>query len=114
MDSTGKHDPISYVSLFSNTPGKLTKEAEQINEGLVCGRDKVVDFITFSVKYGCWTYNGTEDGWSKSEIPLLHVANDVKENEERNTKVLIDTKGSTRWSLAINTEEIKDFTLIGI
>ncbi|KAI9124689.1 hypothetical protein K1719_004611 [Acacia pycnantha] len=105
----GKQQNISsYVSLFSTTPGKLVKEVEQIQEGFACGRDKEVDFVTFSVKYGCLTYNDAESGWSESEIPKLHVDNDAK-GEERITRVLIDTKGSVRWVLAINTEEIEDF-----
>lgn len=101
------------MSLFSTTPGKLTKEVEQIQEGFVCGRDKEIDFVTFSVKYGCWTYKDTESGWSESEIPTLHVDNDDK-GDERITRVSIDTKGSVRWVLAINTEEIEDFWLQGM
>lgn len=113
VDTTGKQDPSSFVSLFSTTPGKLTKEVEQINEGLKCGRDKVVDFVTFSVRYGCWGDNDAEAGWSKSELPLLHVDSDSHENK-RITQVLIDTRSSTRWSLAINFKEIKDFALKGM
>ncbi|XP_028773606.1 endoplasmic reticulum metallopeptidase 1 [Neltuma alba] len=112
VDATGNFaegkQNISYVSLFSTTPGKLMKEVEQIQEGFVCGRDKQVDFVTFSVKYGCWTYNDTEGGWSESEIPKLHVDSDAK-GDQRATRVSIDTKGSVRWVLAINTEEIEDF-----
>ena len=100
------------MSLFSTTPGKLVKEVEQIQEGFVCGRDKEVDFVTFSVKYGCLTYKDAESDWSESEIPKLHVDNDAK-GEERITRVLIDTKGSVRWVLAINTEEIEDFKFEG-
>ena len=40
-------DPRSYMSLFSTTPGNLKKEVEQINEGFVCGRDKVLDLLLF-------------------------------------------------------------------
>ena len=108
----GKRDISSYVSLFSTTPGKLNKEVEQIKEGLNCGRDKVVDFVAFSVKYGCWTYDDTEDGWSESDIPLLHVFRDVKK-KARITRVSVDTKGSIRWVLAVNTEEIEDFSFEG-
>ncbi|KAK1355488.1 Endoplasmic reticulum metallopeptidase 1 [Heracleum sosnowskyi] len=100
----------SYISLFSSAPGKLTKEAENIGEGFICGRDKIVDFVTFSVQYGCWTQNGTESGWSKSDVPILHVESDKRE-DDRITEVVIDTKLSTRWSLAINTNEIEDFRL---
>lgn len=117
VDTTGgdgeNQDPSSYISLFSNTPGKLTKEVEQIKEGFICGRDRVIDFVTFSVKYGCWTYDDTKTGWSKSDIPTLHVASDTK-GDDRITRVSIDTKVSTRWSLAINTKEIEDFKLTGI
>lgn len=116
VDASGrygeKQDPLSYISLFSNTPGKLEKEVEQIKEGFTCGKDKVVDFVTFSVNYGCWTHDDTESGWSESDIPTLHVDSDTK-GGERITRVLIDTKSSMRWSLAINTKEIEDFILKG-
>ncbi|ESW15697.1 hypothetical protein PHAVU_007G094700 [Phaseolus vulgaris] len=114
VDATGKPDegqnPKSYLSLFSTTPGNLNKEVEQINESFVCGRDKTVDFVTFLVKYGCWTYNDTINGWSEMDIPTMHVLSDAKGNG-RITEVSIDTKGSIRWVLAINTEEIEDFEL---
>ncbi|CAI0411825.1 unnamed protein product [Linum tenue] len=109
----GKQDPISFVSLSSVTPGKLTKEAEEISEGFVCGRDKVVDFVTFSVKYGCVTYDEAEHGWSNSDVPALHVDSDNKVGEERFTQVSFAAKASTRWSLAVNMEEIEDFILKG-
>lgn len=116
VDATGRlderHNPVSYVSLFSTTPGNLNKEVEQIDESFVCGRDKTVDFVTFSVKYGCWTYNDTTSGWSEADIPTMHVDSDAKENG-RVTQVSIDTKDSVRWVLAINTEEIEDFKLKG-
>ncbi|KAK4776538.1 hypothetical protein SAY86_005226 [Trapa natans] len=35
--------PTSYISLFSSTPGKLTKEIDYMEEGFVCGTDKVID-----------------------------------------------------------------------
>ncbi|XP_058749744.1 uncharacterized protein LOC131622723 [Vicia villosa] len=114
VDATGKlderHTPVSYVSLFSTTPGNLNKEVEQINENFVCGKDKPVDFVTFSVKYGCRTYNDITSGWSEADIPTIHVENDAKENG-RITQVSINTKDSIRWVLAINTEEIEDFKL---
>ncbi|KAK7279652.1 hypothetical protein RJT34_24708 [Clitoria ternatea] len=112
VDATGRLDegqsPVSYMSLFSTTPGNLKKEVEQINEGFVCGKHKTVDFVTFSVKYGCWAYNDTSSGWSETDVPTMHVNSDAKGNE-RITQVSIDTKGSVRWVLAINTEEIEDF-----
>ncbi|KAL6126468.1 hypothetical protein ACLB2K_074517 [Fragaria x ananassa] len=101
-------DPRSYVSLFSSTPGKLTKEVEQIKEGFRCGRDQVFDFVTFKVKYGCWTEDDSDSGWSEADIPVMHVQSDTQ-GIERTTEVLIDTKGSIRWALAINTNEIRDF-----
>lgn len=116
MDATGRlnvgHDPVSYVSLFSTTPGNLNVEVEQINENFVCGKDKTVDFVTFSVKYGCLAYNDTMSGWSETDIPTIHVESDTKENG-RITQVSINTKESVRWVLAINTEEIEDFELKG-
>ncbi|PSR98898.1 Endoplasmic reticulum metallopeptidase [Actinidia chinensis var. chinensis] len=114
VDTTGIYgenpEPSSYISLFSTTPGKLTKEVEQIGEGFVCSRDTVIDFVTFSVKYGCYTKDGTRSGWSESDIPTLHVESDIKA-DERVTQISINTKVSTRWSLAINTKEIEDFKL---
>lgn len=109
----GKEDTSSYISLFSVTPGKLNKEVEQIKEGFKCGRDKVIDFVTFSVKYGCWTNDDTEGGWSESEIPMLRVDSDTKKSE-RITQVSVDTKGSIRWVLAINLEQIEDFKFKGM
>ncbi|WJX20362.1 hypothetical protein P8452_09926 [Trifolium repens] len=114
VDATGKLDErdatVSYVSLFSTTPGNLNKEVEQIDENFVCGKDKPIDFVTFSVKYGCRTYNDTTSGWSEADIPTMHVESDTKENE-RITQVSINTKESVRWVLAINTKEIEDFKL---
>ncbi|KAK3017384.1 hypothetical protein RJ639_006319 [Escallonia herrerae] len=101
-------EPNSYVSLFSTTPGELTKEVEQIGEGFVCGREKVYDFVTFAVKYSCWTQNDAGSGWSKSDVPALYVESDIR-GDDRITHVSMDTKSSTRWTLAINTEEIEDF-----
>ncbi|CAN1237968.1 Endoplasmic reticulum metallopeptidase 1 [Linum grandiflorum] len=111
----GKQDPVSYISLFSITPGKLTKEVEEMDEGFICGRDKVVDFVTFSVKYGCVAHNDDESrrGWSDSDVSELHVDSDTKGKEGRITQVSFDTKASMRWSLAINSEEIEDFVLKG-
>ncbi|XP_047313520.1 endoplasmic reticulum metallopeptidase 1 [Impatiens glandulifera] len=107
----GKQDPSSYISLFSNTPGKLIKEAEHL-DGFVCGREKVTDFVTFSVKYGCWAEDNTQNGWSTSDVPSLHVKDDT-EGVDRITSISIDTKASRRWSLAINTGKIEDFKLKG-
>lgn len=109
----GEKEPESFVSLFSTTPGNLNKEAEEIG-GLVCGKDKQLDFVTFSVNYSCWTDKNADAkiGWEKSDIPLLHVEQDINK-ESRITEVLVDTKVSTRWSLAINTKEIEDFQLKG-
>ncbi|XP_031251917.1 endoplasmic reticulum metallopeptidase 1 [Pistacia vera] len=113
VDATGKFgakpEPSSYIALFSSTPGKLTKEVEQMKEGFICGQDKVVDFVTLSMEYGCLTYDDTEGGWSQSDIPTIH-ANYESKVDERITQVSIDTKDSVRWSLAINAEEIEDFT----
>ncbi|XP_047182008.1 endoplasmic reticulum metallopeptidase 1 isoform X1 [Vigna umbellata] len=114
VDATGKPEEgqnlKSYLSLFSTTPGNLNKEVQEINESFVCGRDKTVDFVTFLVKYGCWAYNDTVSGWSEMDIPTMHVLGDAEGNG-RITEVSIDTKGSIRWVLAINTEEIEDFEL---
>lgn len=114
VDTTGTYgktqDPVSYISLFSTTPGNLIKEAEHFNEEFVCGRDTRLDFVTFSVKYGCLTDKGAKSGWQMSDIPHLQVLSNVK-GDQRTTQVSIDTKVSTRWSLAISTEMIEDFEL---
>ncbi|XP_042487865.1 endoplasmic reticulum metallopeptidase 1 isoform X2 [Macadamia integrifolia] len=105
----GNQTPISYISLFSTTPGKLMKEVEHVKEeGFICGKEKVIDFVTFRVEYGCWSSDETLSGWSKADIPTMHVESDVK-GDGRSTQILIDTKVSTRWSLAINTLKIADF-----
>ncbi|KAE8679447.1 protein ROOT PRIMORDIUM DEFECTIVE 1-like [Hibiscus syriacus] len=82
VDTTGRfgENPTSYISLFSFTPGVLTKEVEEIKEG---------------------------DGMSPifPHWKLLKTNGD-----KRITRVEIDTKRSIRWFLSINTEEIEDFT----
>ncbi|KAL0340734.1 UNVERIFIED_CONTAM: Vacuolar membrane protease [Sesamum radiatum] len=105
-----KLQPISYISLFSTTPGNLIKEADHIGEGFVCGTSRHLDFVTFSVNYSCWTDKGAATGWLESDIPAIHVDKDVK-GESRETEISIDTRASTRWSLAINTREVEDFQL---
>lgn len=113
MDATGRNvehkQPDSYISFFSTTPGKLTKEIEHIGEGFVCGRENSTDFVTFKTSYSCWTKGNSVD---TSDIPTLKVETDSK-TDERLTQVTIDTKASTRWSLAINTNKIEDFRLKG-
>uniref|UniRef100_A0A7N0T636 Vacuolar membrane protease n=2 Tax=Kalanchoe fedtschenkoi TaxID=63787 RepID=A0A7N0T636_KALFE len=108
VDATGVHgekqEVSSYVSMFSVTPGKLSKEVEHL-KGFTCGRENTTDFVTFSVKYSCLTQEDTKSGWSESDVPSLTVTSDKK--------VSIDTKGSTRWTLGINTAEIQDFKLSG-
>lgn len=115
VDTTGRfgEKPNSYISLFSLTPGKFTKEVEEMKEGFVCGRHKAIDYVTFSVKYGCLTYDGTEEGWDESNIPTLDVVKDIN-GDKRITQVEIDTKRSIRWFLAINTKEIEDFAFNGM
>ncbi|XP_072988907.1 uncharacterized protein [Typha latifolia] len=114
VDTTGKYgdspEPLSFISLFSTTPGKLTKEVENLkDEEFVCGRSKALDFVSFTVKYGCGSHKESKKGWSRSEIPTLQVESDLI-TDVRETRVSIDTKLSTRWVLAINKEEIRDFT----
>ncbi|KAI3470470.1 hypothetical protein Pfo_027133 [Paulownia fortunei] len=114
VDATGMSgenlEPVSYISLFSTTPGNLIKEADNIGEGFVCGRDRHLDFVTFSVNYSCWMDKNAETGWLKSDIPDIHVEKDTK-GESRETQISIDTRVSTRWALGINTREIEDFQL---
>ncbi|KQJ83633.1 hypothetical protein BRADI_5g15930v3 [Brachypodium distachyon] len=116
VDTTRMNDrntePSSYISLFSNTPGKLTKELTDLGgEEFSCGRNMTIDFVTFTMKYGCRSYKGSNTGWSKSEVPLLQVESDSASDDTRRTIVSVDTKSSTRWSLAINKQEIDDFTI---
>ncbi|CAM8897743.1 unnamed protein product [Rhodiola kirilowii] len=117
VDATGqrgiKQEVNSYISFFSVTPGKLTKEVEHL-KGFTCGRDNTTDFVTFSVEYSCMTqtHEDVKGGWSESNIPSLSVTGD-KTGLDRTTQVTIDTKGSTRWALGINTAEIQDFKLSG-
>ncbi|KAI7754782.1 hypothetical protein M8C21_015922, partial [Ambrosia artemisiifolia] len=103
-------EPNSFISLFSTTPGKLTKEIEHIDEGFVCGRENITDFVTFTTSYSCWTEDDSVNGWTKNDIPTLDVETDSK-TDERFTQVTIDTKLSTRWFLAINANKIQDFRL---
>ncbi|KAL4325447.1 hypothetical protein GQ457_11G008880 [Hibiscus cannabinus] len=112
VDTTGRfgENPSSYISLFSFTPGVLTKEVEEIKEGFICSRHKAIDYVTFSVTYGCLTFDDTEEGWDESDIPVLKVVKDTNGGDKRITRVAIDTKRSIRWFLSINTEEIEDFT----
>uniref|UniRef100_A0ACD5V4G3 Uncharacterized protein n=1 Tax=Avena sativa TaxID=4498 RepID=A0ACD5V4G3_AVESA len=108
----GNTEPLSYISLFSNTPGKLTNELMDLSgEEFSCGRNMTIDFVTFTMKYGCRSYKGSNDGWSKSEVPLLNVESDSATGGARTTAVSVDTKSSTRWTLAINKQEIDDFTI---
>ncbi|CAL5030978.1 unnamed protein product [Urochloa decumbens] len=116
VDTTGMDDgnrePLSYISLFSNTPGKLTKELVDLgDEEFFCGRNMTTDFVTFTTKYGCWSYKESSSGWSKSEVPVLLVESDSVTDGARQTVISVDTKSSTRWSLGINKQEIDDFTV---
>lgn len=116
MEASGSNgeytEPSSYISLFSTTPGKLTKEIEHIGEGFVCGRENATDFVTFTASYSCRTKSDSANGWSKSDIPTLNIESDSR-TDERLTQVTIDTRVSTRWTLAINTNKIEDFRLKG-
>uniref|UniRef100_A0A1J3FTR0 Vacuolar membrane protease n=1 Tax=Noccaea caerulescens TaxID=107243 RepID=A0A1J3FTR0_NOCCA len=111
VDTTGK-DQVSFITLFSNTPGNLKVEAEQIKEGFRCGRENKTDFVSFEAKYSCVTEKDAEVGWEKQDIPVLRVINDQERDEGRRvTAVSMDTGGSWRWILGIDMEEIQDFTL---
>lgn len=117
VETAGKYDenqdPLSYVLIFSVTPGKLIKEVESLqDEQLACGTNKSVDFVSFTVKYGCLSSKDSGYGWSKSEIPTLHVERDLVA-DARESRIFIDTKQATRWTITINTNEISDFTIEG-
>ncbi|XP_010558756.1 PREDICTED: endoplasmic reticulum metallopeptidase 1 isoform X1 [Tarenaya hassleriana] len=105
VDTTKGQDPISYVSLFSYTPGNLNMEAEKIGEGFTCGKERNTDFVGFEATYSCVTEEGAGVGWDEGNIPTMRVLDDDASG------VSIDTRGSSRWVLAINMEEIEDFTL---
>lgn len=106
-------EPSSYISLFSFTPGNLEEEAKGLkDEGFDCGRKTTLDFISFTVKYGCLSFKDADVGWNESEVPSINVLSDSSVGS-RLTQVLVDTKYSKRWSLAINTELIRDFSLEG-
>ncbi|KAF8702733.1 hypothetical protein HU200_032561 [Digitaria exilis] len=108
----GNREPLSYISLFSNTPGKLTKELVDLgDEEFFCGRNMTIDFVTFTMKYGCWSYKDSNTGWSKSEVPVVLVESDLVTDGARQTVISVDTKSSTRWALGINKQEIEDFTV---
>nr|CAB3487673.1 unnamed protein product [Digitaria exilis] len=110
----GNREPLSYISLFSNTPGKLTKELVDLgDEEFFCGRNMTIDFVTFTMKYGCWSYKDSNTGWSKSEVPVVLVESDLVTDGARQTVISVDTKSSTRWALGINKQEIEDFTVQG-
>ncbi|GER43233.1 endoplasmic reticulum metallopeptidase 1, partial [Striga asiatica] len=64
----------------------LNKEAHDIGEGFVCGKDKHLDFVTFSVNYSCWSDKNAEKGWAKFDIPTIHVDEDSK-GESRFTQI---------------------------
>lgn len=113
MDTSGE-EQASFISLFSNTPGNLNVEAEQIKEGFRCGRDNKVDFVSFEAKYGCVSKKDAEVGWDKSDVPVLRVVNEEKggEGDERRIMaVSMETGGSSRWILGIDMEVVEDFTL---
>lgn len=110
MDTSGE-DQVSFISLFSNTPGNLNVEAKQIKEGFRCGRENKVDFVSFVTKYGCVSKKDAEVGWDKSNVPVLRVVNEEKEEEGRMIAVSMETGGSSRWILGIDMEVVEDFTL---
>ncbi|KFK29147.1 hypothetical protein AALP_AA7G095000 [Arabis alpina] len=110
VDTSGQ-DQVSFILLFSNTPGNLNMEAEQIKEGFRCGRENKIDFVSFEAKYSCVTENDAGLGWDKQDVPVLRVINDNWENEGRATTVSMNAGGSTRWTLGLDMEQLQDFTL---
>nr|GMD35325.1 endoplasmic reticulum metallopeptidase 1 isoform X1 [Ipomoea batatas]GMD37040.1 endoplasmic reticulum metallopeptidase 1 isoform X1 [Ipomoea batatas]GME21127.1 endoplasmic reticulum metallopeptidase 1 isoform X1 [Ipomoea batatas] len=107
VNKTG-NGTVSHISMFSTTPGGLDVEAELLGGGLVCGREKAFDFVSFTAYYSCWT---AEVGWNNAQIPALRFGGDSEENGDRATLVHITTEDATRWCLGINTNEIQDFQL---
>ncbi|CAH9055150.1 unnamed protein product [Cuscuta epithymum] len=110
INATG-NSTMSHISLFSSTPGNLDVEAENLGEGFVCGRDRSFDFVTFKVKYSCWTNPNAEHSLKRSQIPeLRHVTSDIQ-GDTKTSVVNINTSTSSRWCLSINTDEVEDFQL---
>jgi len=109
----GNHSQLkSYISLSSVTPGKLTEEMKHLkDENFICGKGKPVDFVTYSVKYGCVSLDGTGDGWSERDFPVIQVESDNIIEGKRQTVLSVDTKVSNRWVMTINDMEIKGFKL---
>lgn len=109
----GNHSQLkSYISLSSVTPGKLTEEMKHLkDENFICGKGNPVDFVTYSVKYGCVSLDDTTDGWSERDFPTIQVESDNIFEGKRETVLSVDMKVSNRWVMAINDVEIKGFKL---
>lgn len=109
----GNHSQFkSYISLSSVTPGKLTEEIKHLkDENFICGKGNPVDFVTYSVEYGCVSLDGTGDGWSERDFPVIQVESDNIIEGKRQTILSVDMKVSNRWVMAINDMEIKGFKL---
>ncbi|XP_078427895.1 Zn-dependent exopeptidases superfamily protein [Wolffia australiana] len=104
-------DPATFVTLFSTTPGRLEREVKGFEgEDFACGRSRRLDFVTFHVDYACSSSTDSQQGWTRTEIPSLRVLADAVVDGVRSTRVSIDTKLSTRWSLAVNSHVVEDFT----
>ncbi|KAK3011593.1 hypothetical protein RJ639_011428, partial [Escallonia herrerae] len=94
---------LSLTALLSGIAPPFTEDAARAVNVV-----HVVNTTGGYVKYSCWTQNDAGSGWSKSDVPALYVESDIR-GDDRITHVSMDTKSSTRWTLAINTEEIEDF-----
>lgn len=46
------------------------------DESFICEKGKPLDFVTYSVHYGCVSRIGTKDGWSEKDIPVVQVNSD--------------------------------------
>ncbi|KAH9288162.1 hypothetical protein KI387_032279, partial [Taxus chinensis] len=102
----------SYISISSLTPGKLTKEMKYLNdENFICERGKPIDFVTYSVDYGCVSSVDISNGWSERDQPVIQVQSDNVVEGQRETVLFLDTKISIRWTMKINSVQIKGFKL---
>uniref|UniRef100_A0A2N9F291 Vacuolar membrane protease n=1 Tax=Fagus sylvatica TaxID=28930 RepID=A0A2N9F291_FAGSY len=84
--SEGKQNTSSYVSLFSTTPGKLNNESSMVVGPMM------------TLKMG-----------GVNQIFPCFMSIGILSRNTRMTRVSVDTKGSIRWVLAVNTEEVEDF-----
>lgn len=100
----------SFLSLASLTMGSLDAEAKHMNDSeLVCNRDHNLDFVTYDVKYGCQKPVRMDANlWD--DRPSLSVVKD-EADPPRVTVVRLSIAKASRWSLAVNSNQIAKLQL---